>query len=41
MPWGTLLEQALTAPAGRFGDRGRRKPLAAGAANGVEGGETA
>jgi len=38
-PWGTLLEQALTAPAGRFGDRGRRKPAAA--SSGIEGGETA
>jgi hypothetical protein len=23
-PWGSLLEQALTAPAGRFGKRGRK-----------------
>ena len=26
--WGSLLEQALTAPAGRFGERGRRKTAA-------------
>lgn len=29
-PWGTLLEQALTAPDNRFGARGRRKTAAAG-----------
>ena len=41
-PWGTLLEQALTAPGERFGARGRRKATSAAAANGhAEGDEAA
>ena len=39
LPWGTLLEQALTAPDNRFGARGRRKTAAASA--GGAGEETA
>ena len=39
-PWGTLLEQALTAPDNRFNARGRRKTASAGASGGGEG-ETA
>ena len=41
-PWGTLLEQALTAPDQRFRSRGRRKTASAASTNGVgEGGEAA
>ena len=39
--WGSLLEQALTAPAGRFGERGRRKTAAAAASGNDEQGEAA
>jgi transcriptional regulator with XRE-family HTH domain len=39
--WGTLLEQALTTPTGRFPERGRRKTASAGASSEGEGGETA
>ena len=41
MRWGTLLEDALTAPDNRFGARGRRKTASAAATGGGEGGETA
>jgi RNA polymerase sigma factor for flagellar operon FliA len=41
-PWGTLLEQALTAPDQRFSARGRRKTASTAAANGhAEGNEAA
>jgi hypothetical protein len=39
--WGSLLEQALTAPESRFGGRGSRKTASADASGSGEGGETA
>ena len=39
--WGTLLEQALTVPTGRFGGSGRRKTASADASSGGAGDEAA